>query len=539
MEQFLMMRKILGGFALFLIAAMLFPVNGAAQAQTNLLQDPSFETTETYKRVVTDPIDNTTNFDVPPAWSGWAIVNTPGDPNWKNRVPTGFPHTGLFKIHEARSLHIARGFATFTTAVYQSVTVPDKANVRGSARGFMERGKQGEPTPGGQFKVGIDPNGGSNPLDPAVVWSNTATNDDGWVQLSVDATAAGTRVTLFLYATQSDPADPNGIYWDDASLTVGGQGGSSGTAVPTSPPVPTPPPFASFVVPQAPQPDGSIVHIVGPDEVFNAILVAYGVSQAEVLQLNNLSAPPRILQIGQKLVIRPAAPGGSSSADIAEQQEEDTALGTEEANAEVVETDEVQETEETTATEDSAPTDIPATRVIPTDPPPAPVTQVAQNTSNVSGVCVSMFDDANKNRIREQSEALLGEGVITLISGGETVETYTTDGASEPFCLPDLAAGIYTASAQPPEGYGLTTSPQLSLRVQAGIAVNASFGAAQGVEAAVIPPAESGEDSPQTIVEETANEQNPVLQNLGLIVFGLAGFVLVVGLGTALVLRRR
>jgi hypothetical protein len=556
-----MMRKFLGGIAALIVISL--TVNGQANAQNNLLQNPGFETGGDYNRVVTDPIDNSTNFDVPPNWGGWAIVNQPGEPEWKNRVPTGFPHTGLFKIEGGRSFHISRGYATFTTATHQQVIVPDKANVRGSARGFMERGRQGEATPGGSFRVGIDPNGGTNPLDPAVIWSTTVNQDDNWVQATVDATANGTRVTLFLYATQGDPTDPNGIYWDDASLVVGGGGGTSSggtalpgsTAAPTSPPVPTPQPFANFVAPQAPRDDGSIVHIVGEGDTFNSILVAYGVTQAEVLALNNLSAPPRFLQIGQRLVIRTAAPGGgSSSEEIAEQQEdeEETSDATEESEAstdeaqptarnrptEEADTESVETEEPAAETEEAQPTNPP---VASTDAPPAPVTQVAQvaQNTNVSGVCVSMFDDSNRNRIREQSETLLAEGVITLSANGETLETYTTDGSSEPFCVQDLAAGLYTAVAQAPDGYGLTTSPQLSVRVQSGVAVNTSFGAAQGVEAIVPPAADSGDEAPQAIVEQADDTIDPILQNLGLIVFGLAGVVLVLGMGTALILRRR
>lgn len=516
-------------------------------AQQNLLQDPGFETTETYKRVAQDT--DGTYYDVPPAWSGWIVPHSAGDPEWKNRVPTGFPHTGLFKIEGSRSFHTSRGFATFTTAVFQTVAVPEKANVQGSARGFMERGKQGEPTPGGQFRVGIDPNGGSNPLDPAIVWSAWATNDDGWVQLTVDATANGTSVTLFLYATQSDPSDPNGIYWDDAVLSVGGGGGTastSGTPGATAVPVVPTPAFASFVVPQAPQADGSIIHTVQPGDTLAAIAVAYGTTNDDILSLNGLSSG-RFLQIGQKLIIRLAAPGGSSSSDVASAQETNQVVASPTVEVEVVETDEVEavETEvveavetETLVPPTTEPTSIPATS---TDAPPAPVTEVAQVNANAAGVCLSMFEDVNQNRIRESSEPLLANGKITISADGQTVTTYETDGSSEPFCLTDLSAGLYTVGAEAPEGYGLTGSPQSTLRVQTGLRINASFGAAEGLEAAVPPAADSGNEAPQTIIDETADtpESNALLQNIGLIVFGLAGFVLIFGFGAALLLRRR
>ncbi len=568
-----MLRKSVWLLGLLLVGAVLsvsrVPV---ALAQGNLLQDPSFESTETYKRVAEDT--DGTYFDVPPAWSGWILRGSGGE-TWQNRVPTGFPHTGLFKIDQARSFHISRGFATFTTAVYQSVTVPENANVQGSARGFMERGPGGTPTPGGSFRVGIDPNGGSNPLDPAIVWSNTVTTDDAWVQATTSATANGTRVTLFLYSTQTEPSDPNGIYWDDASVTVGGAGGvapgvtpgaggTPGTVATPVPVVPTPA-FAPYVAPQAPQADGSIVHTVASGDTLSSIAVAYGVTNEEILELNNLSSG-RFLQIGQKLVIRPPAPSGSSSADIADEGDSEDTDETEEVEATSTrratatddadasdEADDAEETEEITtepteapteadATEEAEPTEIPAT---PTDAPPAPVTQVAQVNENVTGVCVTLFEDTNQNRIREDGEGLLAGGTITLTGEGQTVGEYVTDGASEPHCFEELAVGLYTAAAQAPEGYGLTTAAQFSVRVQSGQTVNATFGAAQGVEVASIPTANSAdtvEDTePQAVVPQTADDggNNALMQNLGLIVFGVAGFVLIFGIGAALALRRR
>ncbi len=563
----LMLRKSVWLLSLLVVCAVLSVSSASVvQAQGNLLQDPSFETTETYKRVAEE--DDGTYFDVPPAWNGWILRG--GGESWQNRVPTGFPHTGLFKIDQARSLHIARGFATFTTAVYQTVTVPENANVTGSARGFMERGPGSTPTPGGSFRVGIDPNGGSNPLDPAVVWSNTVTTDDAWVQATTTATANGTRVTLFLYATQTEPSDPNGIYWDDASLTVGGAGGTApgvtpGVGATPVPVVPTPA-FAPYVAPQAPQADGSIVHTVAAGDTLSSIAVAYGVTNDEILELNNLSSG-RFLQIGQKLVIRPPAPSGSSSADIADEsgtsdddEDETDADATEEeeaaptrraASATATDTDDAEDadTEDAAETEEPGqdeptdePTEIPAT---PTDAPPAPVTQVAQVGDNVTGVCVTLFEDANQNRIREDGESLLAGGTITLTGEGQTVGEYITDGASEPHCFEDLSVGLYTASAQPPEGYGLTTAAQFSVRVQSGQTVNATFGAAEGVAVASIPTASSAdaaEDTePQTVVPETADTggNNALMQNLGLIILGVAGFVLIFGIGAALALRRR
>jgi hypothetical protein len=306
--------------------------------------------------------------------------------------------------------------------------------------------------------------------------------------------------------------------------------------------VPTPA-FADFVVPQAPQADGSIVHIVQPGDTLSSIAVAYATTNDEILKLNGL-ASGRFLQIGQKLIIRLAPPGGSSSEAIAEAQGTSEVSATDEvvATGEAGATEEVGEPATTEEATQVPPTIEPTVAAPATDVPPAPVTEVADNSvPSVTQVCLSLFDDANQNRIHEEGESLLAKGTITVSTGGQTVNTYETDGASEPFCLKDVTAGIYVAAAQPPEGYGLTTSPQLTLRVQTGLSIDANFGAAQGVEAVVPPAADSGNEQPQAIINETADtpDTSALLQNIGLIVFGLAGFVLVFGLGAAVLLRRR
>lgn len=552
-----MLRKLT---LLFVTALWLSGLASVTQAQNNLLVDPSFEVEGDYKRVAEG---DGAIFDVPQAWNGW-VTTAPRTEPWMNLIPTGFPHFGLFKRDQNRSLHIARGSATFTTAVYQTVTVPENANVTGSAWGFMERKAGNAPvTPGGQFRVGIDPNGGANPLSPSIVWSPWVTTADGWYQATTNATAQGTRVTLFLYATQTQPSDPNGIYWDEASLTVGGPGGSAppgsdATAQPGGPtntPVIPTPAFASFVAPQPPQPDGSIIHTVQSGDTLDAIAVAYGKTRQQVLDLNPGMGTGRFIQIGQRILIQRApasaeATGTPATSTTAQATAADAA--TSEATAAQTTTPEAAPTDEPDALDagqaatdqppTATPTDPPPT---PTEAPPAPVTQVAQAgnppaVSNVTALCIWMYEDANQNRIQEADEALLAGATITLRSGGDTVETYTTDGVNEPFCFEALPVGDYIAAAQPPAGYGLTTAASLSLRVVTGTTTNARFGAAQGVQVAVAPP-DLDQEPPAPIIDAGAPDDGglSLLQISGLIVFALAGLVMLGGIGVALILRSR
>lgn len=550
------MRKHFASIVALIIASILISIVPViAQEPGNLLSDPSFEYIGDYK--VIEAADDAI-FAVPPAWSGWVTL-TPRQQDWQNRMPNGFPHTGLFKIDGARSLSISRGFSTFTTAVFQTVTVPENANLVGSARGFMERGNP--VVDGAQFRVGIDPTGGTNPLSPGVVWSPWVTAEDGWQRARVDATAIGTRATLFLYSTQTQPSDPNSMYWDNAVLRVGGEGGTSNVAT-AVPAVPTPA-FADFVSAQPANPDGSITHVVQAGDTLDAIAVAYSMTRDELLSLNPSLGSGRFLVVGQTLVVREAAPTEEPTATVdmsdetdttdqetsATQSSEVTTSATEESPTEV---DEEATTESPTEVVDEATsvprqeptaTDVPPT-VPPTDAPPAPVTEVAQaQVDNVTALCLWMFDDVNQNRIQEATESLLSGGSIVVNSGDTVVETYVTDASSDPFCFEDFAVGNYTVVAAAPDGYGLTTAQQLSVRVQSSTKVDAKFGAAEGFEQVTVPPVVNDDNQQNTdVVATDATEEDTVanlLQISGLVLFALAGLVIVAGVGLAIVLRAR
>lgn len=528
-------------------------------AQQNLLADGGFETPGDFKVILKEPGDDGV-FGVPQAWGGW-ITTTPRNETWQNKVPNGFPHTGVIKTpaESTRSLHISRGFASFTIGVYQQITVADKTNLTGSAWGFMERAANA--TTGAQWRVGIDVAGGTNPFASTIVWSNTGTKANGWEQLSVSATSQGTLVTFWLYATQSSPSEPNGVYFDTAVLTTGGAGGTpsgnaTNPAITNTPVIPTPA-FAPFVAAQPTQSDGSIVHTVVAGDTLDAIAVAYGTTRDEIIKINELPSA-RFLQIGQKIIIRPARPA-SSGGSAAETPEltttasgtastavttSGTATATLEASPTVEATvDSNAETVTPEPTQEPSATPTPEPSATPTTPPPAPVTEVAQANTGVTAVCVWMFNDANQNRIQEDGESYLQGGSIVINAGDQVVETYATTGQDEPFCFEEFTAGNYTVAASAPEGYGLTTASQLSLRVQAGARINAKFGAAEGVAQVAPPPvALNNTPEPQTAVDQTpdaADSTQQLLQIGGLVLFGLAGLVLVGGVVLAFVLRGR
>ncbi len=563
-------------------------------AQDNLLKDPGFENgafNVVADRTGTEGVLCT----VPADWGGW-FTETPRTADWQNRVPTctGNTDKGNSLVRSGnRSHEFSRGDATFTAAIYQTVSVPAVGtNVVGQAYYVMDVGSGST----AQVRVGIDPNGGTNPFDSDIVWSNwggVRRNTDGFGPLTVNATSTGTSVTLFIYTTQATPTNPNKVLIDDASLVIGA----------------TPPPVAvaNFVVPQGTQEDGSIVHTVVEGDTLAAIATAYRVSIESLRELNPEIGRGSFLFIGQRILVRPAptvtntppatatrnfnvattaTPSGNTAVTnptntpnsvsapntpaptltsrpqtqgnpyfvtatprggSANVQPSATPTPTQEVVVTEVVTEETVVTE--VVTDVIQPTSTPTIAPTNTDLPPAPVvepTTIAMNPeTTVTGVCATFFDDLNRNRIADMGETPLVGGIITLRFDGQDVSSYLTTGDPEPYCFDNLTPGDYVVAVTAPEGYGMTTPATLRLKVDAGLRLDVPpFGASQGFIAPepVVEPVEQPAAIQQPSVTQTTaddDDNNSLLANIGIIILGLAGFTLISGIiGTILISRR-
>lgn len=519
--------RLLRRIACFALLLILF--GGVAQAQrvaaqaTTLLRDGGFEGTYSNR--------GRGDLNIPEDWSIW-IGDTPHTEDWMNLPPVAFPHNGPDPAPHggARALNLNKGYATFTAALYQQVSVPQGSNLTASAWSFLRTcdvpdgaDKCTSSADSNAFtRIGIDPNGGTNPFDADVVWSSNAAPHDSWGQMTVSATATGGTATLFLYATQQWPKELNNTYWDDASLSVGGSGGVAAAAPGAATPQPTTASEAPVVNAQGERADGSVVHVVEAGDTLDSIAFAYGVTRADLLALNNI-ADPRIIQIGQAIIVK-AAPTP-------------TPTPTEEGA-----------TPEATPDPNATPEPPPNVR----DAAPAPVISSASGSvvypidpsDDDAAICVTFFEDGNQNRIQDSGEDALADGDVLLTAAGAPVGQHTTDDEPDPFCFDGLAAGNYVVEAAPPDGYGLTTPDQLRVQAYAGAQVNVTFGAAEGVEQVEPPPADTqgGIVSPtagsETDTRSTASA-SPFGDNIGLIVFGAAGVVLVAGMGISVLMRRR
>ncbi len=294
--------------------ALLIGLLPVAAQEGNLLQDPGFE----------GPYVNRGRSDLntPAAWPLWAAA--PGGQEWQNRSDKifAFPHiAGPQVLSFPASLNINGGFVTFNAAVFQQVAVPARANLQGSVNAWIQtcNSRDGNnnfvgypcgssPASETFVRVGIDPNGGTEPNAPAIIWGPWIAPHDHWEQANVNATSNGELATFFIHTIQGWPADFNNRWFDNASLTIGGPGGSSpagsGSANTGTGSPPAPRPTASVPERQAPQPDGSIIHVVRAGDTLSGISIAYGVPVSMILQLNDLTAADtRRILVGQRLLI--------------------------------------------------------------------------------------------------------------------------------------------------------------------------------------------------------------------------------------------
>ena len=500
---------------------------------------------------------------LPNGWNVWLAAQSGDFFNRGDRTTINpHPGPGPSPYNGNRAANVDCGFVTCTVAIYQQVSVQEDTNVQASAWAQVKACNIAEGADncgsavesGSQTRIGIDPNGGTDPNDNDIVWSNWAQPHDQWLQMTVSATTTGTTATLFLYSTQSNTAHLNRTYWDAASLKGGGAGGAAASA---NTPVPTAPPEVPFVVPQNAREDGSIVHVVSAGDTIDSIAVAYGMTRSDILALNPGIRDPRLISLGQEIIIATAEPSSASTPDEAGESGD---LPTSGVNLEDEVPDEagVASTEEVSSgndqpventgenntgeTQPNPPTALPVTLT------PAPVVADAVPASDLADrtatVCMLLFNDNNQNRLQEPNETLLPGGMVMLtnLADATTIGSVETDGVSEPACFEDLAAGTYVAIAQPPDNYGLTSPGQFRLQAVAGSRLDVAFGAAEGVISVTPLPADSGVITNDVVAEDATDPQSP-LDDLfsvsGLVVFGLAGFIMVAGTGVTILMRRR
>ncbi len=250
----------------------------------------------------------------------------------------------------------------------------------------------------------------------------------------------------------------------------------------------------------SPTPDagGAIVVIVQPGESLWIIAARAGLSLPDLLALNDLTEAS-IINPGDALVIGYVTPA---------------AVGP----------------EQTTPTA--------------TPPPPTPR---PTETRTVAAVCLTAFDDQDRDGLHDPDEPLRAGVAFTVYNSDAVAANYITDGRSEPKCLTGLTPGEYRVTRSVTPGEVLTTEGNWSLNLTAGSELYQSFGSFMG--AAALTPTADGQPTadgrPPTAIAQSPNR--PISENQqtssGLPTRLLAVAALFVGglllLGAVLILLRR
>jgi LysM repeat protein len=230
-----------------------------------------------------------------------------------------------------------------------------------------------------------------------------------------------------------------------------------------------PSPVSAQVVYQTPTPDsnGRIYYEVQPNDTCIRIALLTGISQDEIKRLNNLDANCTVVA-GAKLLLGVVAPAATT----------------------------------------------------PTGPAPTATPLLITPTpfNGTAEVCIFLYDDLNGDGKRQELEAAIPEGQISITDrSGKVSLTGTTAISEDPVCFTEVPEGDLNVSLGVPDGYNPTTLLNMSLKVMAGDTHRLNFGAQLNSVAVTPAPAEGGRSAA-----------------LGL----LGGLLLVAGAGLGLYVRR-
>jgi hypothetical protein len=162
-------------------------------------------------------------------WTPWWVSQTPDDQAWKNRrpeyksAPVGVDPRRV-QVGESSQMYSTL-WGTHVAGLYQQMRVAEGATVRFTCYGHAWSSEGDNPrlseNPGNvRMRVGIDPQGGTDPFSGTVVWSREKAAYDKFEAFAVEALACRPVVTVFTFSAPDWPKKHNEVFWDDASLTL-------------------------------------------------------------------------------------------------------------------------------------------------------------------------------------------------------------------------------------------------------------------------------------------------------------------------------
>jgi hypothetical protein len=193
-------------------------------------------------------------------------------------------------------------------------------------------------------------------------------------------------------------------------------------------------PLPQGFVTNTPMPDGRILYFVQEGDTCSLVALKHGITVQQLRQFNTRLDENCTLTIGKQLTVGLISLAG--------------------------------------------PTPGPAPTLL---PPTATTTPVSGTTE----VCVLLFDDANGDALRQETENGVDGGAVSLTNlNGSYSKTENTTSALDPdtgepvrACFEDVPGGQYNVSVAPPDNYNPTMLMTYNLTIKAGDRASIDFGA--------------------------------------------------------------
>ncbi|NCF64629.1 MAG: hypothetical protein GWP61_01560 [Chloroflexi bacterium] len=539
--------------SVFLIGGMQNQAAAAPARQgTNLLSNSGFE----------QPYVN----GVAENWSPWHIETektSEGCESGYHYRPKWNMETGGSNVADGvASQYIGNNWDTWSGGVFQTVDVTPGVTYRFT---FSAKGRTtSEPSPAPSdtsinmnIRAGIDPNGSGLWNDGDVVWGTSGSPHDAWQQFSVEATAAGDKMTVFTSANLGVPNVNQCLQfldtWFDSAELVAASPPPSNTPPPAPPaapaPVDTPTPLPSPTVvaaattePAQPTVEPTADQESSPEQeatsggtiCVNAFhdVNANGVHDAG----EGYMADVTFTVANQTTIVGSAISEGSESPKCFYNLETGSYQVAQQVPAQLQMTSDantaVGTTAETTVNVGfgSRVRGAPVTDVLPDDsaaiaePEESGTEEVGAAPSESGGtICVNAFHDENANGIIDPSEGYMA-GVTLFVADEEVVVGQAvSEGSDAPQCFGGLESGSYEVSQQVSDRLEMTTAENAMVALSDGKSLQVEFGSRLQQEDTGSPSEEGSNES------EGANAQSGEgAEDGGLAPMGLIGLAVIV-----------
>ena len=399
----------------------------------------------------------------------------------------------------------------------------------------------------GRVRLGASPVGAGWRDEAAINYSGWWTADSvnpfylAYPTFVHEFTATAPEMTVWIEMASNYPHPNNGFFIDTVGLYAldetgavapqpaavaegGGEqpAGNTQAAVQPAAPVPT----------ATPRADGAVVHIVQSGDSFWSLAVQYaatmGITPEEALtEIPALNDNPSVIASGDELIIVPPSPERATA--IAEAAEGEAAPEAEEAPADAEDSAESAEGSEPAAGSDETAA---------TSQGGSSALSQALLQVSPSSICVQVFEDVNGDGTRaDVGENPVPDQAVTLRLGGSTISTYVTDDSGDLYCFESLESDTYQVQIHPTADYVVVGDDRWAVAMAEGVMIPVSFALQNAGDAlADAGSTESAGSADDAAAAEPA--QGGLADNMGLVILGIAGVLILVA-GSGVYLLRR